>query len=625
MSTRRQLRRKGNGTARRTGFPRRVRRRSAAEGPGSVAGPSGALHKGRSSRASHPPTGRHGVVVLLFLAGFVCLSGRTAYLAVTEQDFLKEQGEARSVREVTIPVHRGMIFDRNGEPLAVSAPMGYAWVDPQQTTLTVSDFQRLANVLDETPKALERRYRSGSKRFAYLARRLAPNVARRVTALQIEGVQIGREYHRFYPAGETTAHLVGRTDIDDVGQEGVEFAFDEYLAGAPGAKRVLRDRRGSTVKDLDYVRDVDYLRAPEFGRNVELSLDLRLQYLAYRELKTAVERNRATSGSLVMLDAASGEVLALANQPSFNPNAWRNRGVHGVRNRAIADLYEPGSTVKPLTVLAALEGGWYTPDTEIDTHPGYLRIGGKTIEDPSNRGRITVTTALAKSSQVAISKMALTMPEHAVFDAFRRAGFGDYTGCDLPGEEIGQLSAIDLDKPIGRVTLAYGYGVMVTPLQIARAYLMLANDGIRTDLTILRENDVRVRASSQPVFPRRDVDAVVEMMRGVVAPGGTAPKARPASYTAAGKTGTARKVNFGSYDERAHVAFFAGFAPAVDPRIVLVVVINEPRGAGIGGGAVAAPVFAAITERALRILGVPPTGDRVAVVPVSGSQTARRT
>ena len=590
----------------RSAFPRRTKRDFPVHGPGSVAGPSGAMRKGRSRREGQSRSGRHGAVVLLFLAGFVCLSGRTGYLAVTERDFLKEQGEARSVREVTIPVHRGMIFDRNGEPLAVSAPMGYAWVDPQQTELTPADIQRLANVLNQTPEAVEQRYRSGSKRFAYLARRLAPNTVRRVVEAQIEGVRIGREYHRFYPAGETTAHLVGRTDVDDAGQEGVELAFDEYLAGAPGAKRVLRDRRGGTVKDLDYVRDLDYLRAPEFGRDIELALDLRLQYLAYRELKTAVERNRATSGSLVMLDAGSGEVLALANQPSFNPNDWRGRGVHGVRNRAIADLYEPGSTVKPLTVLAALESGMYTPESEIDTHPGYLRIAGKTIEDPSNRGRITVSTALAKSSQVAISKMALAMPERAVFDAFQRAGFGDYTGCDLPGEEIGLLSAGDLNKPIGRATLAYGYGVMATPMQIARAYLMLARDGIRTDLTILRD-DVRVRASSQPVFARRDVEAVAEMMRGVLASGGTAPRAQPASYTAAGKTGTARKVNFGAYDERAHVAFFAGFAPADEPRIVLVVVINEPRGAAIGGGTVAAPVFGAVVERALRILGVPPT------------------
>lgn len=605
----------------RTGFPGQAAHNPAIEGNGRVAGSSGDLRQGRRWVAPEPPTDRHRVVVLLFLAGFVGLAGRTGYLAVTERDFLKEQGEARSVREVTIPVHRGMIFDRNGEPLAVSAPMGYAWVDPQQTTLTGADLARLGRVLDETAEALERRYRSGSKQFAYLARRLPPNTVRRVTELGIEGVHIGREYHRFYPAGETTAHLVGRTDIDDVGQEGVELAFNEYLAGAPGAKRILRDRRGGTVKDLDYVMDLDYLRAPRFGRDVELALDLRLQYLAYRELKTAVERNRATSGSLVMLDADSGEVLALANQPSFNPNDWRGRGTHGVRNRAIADLYEPGSTVKPLTVLAALEAGLYTPETEIDTHPGFVRIAGKTIEDPSNRGRITVATALAKSSQVAISKMALALPEYAVFDAFRRAGFGDYTGCDLPGEEIGLLSAADLDKPIGRATLAYGYGVMATPMQIARAYLMLANAGIRRDLTILR-GDVRVRASSQPVFARRDVEDVTTMLRGVLAPGGTAPQAQPASYTAAGKTGTARKVNAGAYDERAHVAFFAGFAPATEPRIVLVVVINEPRGARIGGGTVAAPVFAAVAERALRILAVPPSGSSVAAAHERGERQA---
>ena len=611
MNSRKRRRIPADKVAREPKSFRRARGKAPAHGSGRVAGLSGALRKGGATSRYHPPADRHSVVVLLFLVGFVGLAGRTGYLAVTERDFLKEQGEARSVRDVTIPVHRGMILDRNGEPLAVSAPMGYAWIDPQQTSLAVADTARLASVLGLTTEALEQRYRSGSKQFAYLARRLPPNTVRRVTDLGIEGVHIGREYHRFYPAGETTAHLLGRTDVDDVGQEGVELAYNEYLAGAPGAKRVLRDGRGGTVKDLDYVRDLDYLRAPRFGRDIELALDLRLQYLAYRELKTAVERNGATSGSLVMLDAETGEVLALANQPSFNPNDWQARGHHGVRNRAIADLYEPGSTVKPLTVLAALESGIYTPETEIDTHPGFLRVDGKTIVDPSNRGRITVATALAKSSQVAVAKMALSMPEHAVFDAFQRAGFGDYTGCDLPGEELGLLSAIDLDKPIGRATLAYGYGVMATPMQIARAYLMLANDGIKRDLSIVRDA-ARGRASSQPVFARRDVEAVAAMLRGVVAPGGTAPKGRPASYTAAGKTGTARKVSSGTYDERAHVAFFAGFAPVFDPRIVLVVVINEPRGAGIGGGAVAAPVFAAVAERALRILGVPPVDGGVA-------------
>ena len=550
------------------------------------------------------------MLVAVLVAMFCALGMRTAYLGVTERDFLKEQGEARSVRVVDIPVHRGMIFDRNGEPLAVSAPMSYVWTDPQLGTLTASDLHRLANVLGTSAESLQRRLDSGARQFVYLARRLAPNIAQRVAELDIEGIRIGRAYHRFYPAGETAAHVVGRTDIDDVGLEGIELAFDHHLTGTPGTKRVLRDRKGGTVKDLDYVRDLDYLRAPDFGGDVELALDLRLQFMAYRELKSAVERNGAISGSLVMLDAATGEILALANQPSFNPNDWRDRSDHGVRNRAITDLYEPGSTVKPMTVLGAIEGGFYTPDTEIDTAPGHIRIGDKIIEDPVNRGRLTVAQVLAKSSQVGITKMALAMPPETVVSVFHRVGFGDYTGCDLPGEEIGTVSTADLDKPIGRATLAYGYGLMVSPMQLARAYLTLASGGIRKDLRILLDSTPQTGARA--VFAAADVQAVVEMLRGVVAPGGTAPKARLAGYTAAGKTGTARKVTAEGYDDQTHVAFFAGFAPVEAPRIVLVVVINEPSRGVFSGGTVAAPVFAAVAERALRILGVPPTGETVA-------------
>jgi len=558
---------------------------------------------------------RHHALRIVMLVMFGALAGRTVYLTVTERDFLKEQGEARSVRVVDIPVHRGMIFDRNGEPLAVSAPMNYVWTDPQKIALTAFDLERLADVLETSPESLRRRIESGARQFAYLARRLPPGTAKRVAELGIDGVHIGRAYHRFYPAGETVAHIVGRTDIDDVGLEGIELAFDDYLAGTPGAKRVLRDRKGGTVKDLDYVKDLDFLRAPEFGGDVALSLDLRLQFLAYRELKAAVETNGAKSGSLVMLDAVTGEVLALANQPSFNPNDWRNRGDHDARNRAISDLYEPGSTVKPLTVLAALEGGFFAPDDVIDTAPGYFHVDGKRIEDPSDRGALTVTQVLAKSSQVGIAKMALEMPPESVVGVFYRAGFGDYTGCDLPGEEIGMVSTADLDKPIGRTTIAYGYGLMVSPMQLARAYLVLASAGVRKEVRILA--DAAARVDETPVFTLDDVRAVVDMMRGVVAPGGTAPKGRPAGYTAAGKTGTARKVRAGGYDDQTHVAFFAGFAPVERPRVVLVVVVNEPSRGRSSGGTVAAPVFAAVAERALRILGVPPSTDAVAANPDS--------
>ena len=539
---------------------------------------------------------RHRAVVAGFLIALVGLAGRAGYLMVTERDFLKLQGDARSVREVPIAVHRGMIFDRNGEPLAVSAPMATIWVDPSETTLTDFDLRRLGVALELDAARLAARIGAGSPQYASLARRVPPNLVSRVASLDIEGVRIGREYHRFYPAGETVAHVVGRTNVDDVGQEGVELMFDDFLAGVPGVKRILQDRKRQLIKSLGHVR------MPEFGEDLHLSLDLRLQFLAYRELKAAVERHGASSGSLVMLDAANGEILALANLPSFNPNDWSSRGVSGVRNRAVADVYEPGSTVKPFAVLAALQSGAYDPETEVDTAPGYFRVGRKTIEDPLNRGRISVATVVAKSSQVGIAKIALSLPEDAVFIALQQAGFGDLTGSGLPGEAIGDLRTDDLDKPIGRATLAYGYGLSVSPLQLARGYLALAAGGIRRDLTILRGAAVR----EDVVFQEPAVAALTRMMRGVLAPDGTAPRGRPTGYTAAGKTGTARKVGRAGYDDRSHVAFFAGFAPASTPRIVLVVVVNEPRGGLIGGGAVAAPIFARVAERALRVLGVPP-------------------
>ena len=545
---------------------------------------------------------RHYVVLALFALALAGLAARAGYLVATEREFLQDQGEARAVRDIAIPVHRGMIFDRNGEPLAVSAPMHYVWLDPHLARLQDEDFQRLGNALGVAPELLARRAGADGdapprRRFAYLARRLPPETAARVRELEIDGVHVARAYHRFYPAGETAAHVVGRTDIDDVGQEGIELALNGPLTGTPGSKRVLRDNKGHVVKVLEYHR------APT--DDVHLALDLRLQFLAYRELKAAVEHHGASSGALVMLRVATGEVLALANQPSFNPNDWSNRGVAGVRNRAVADLYEPGSTVKPLTVLAALEAGAFAPDTVVDTAPGYFRVGSKTIEDPSNRGAITVAEVLAKSSQVGIAKMALAMAPDAVFNVFQRAGFGDYTGCGLPGEAIGALTATDLDKPIGRVTLAYGYGLTVSPMQLARAYLLLANAGERKDVTVLRG----AAPAAQRVFDAGHVRAVVAMLRGVLEPGGTAPKGKPNGYTAAGKTGTVRKVGPGGYDDTAHVAFFAGFAPAQRPRVVLVVAINQPRRGPIGGGQVAAPVFARVVERALRILGVPPEAE----------------
>ena len=550
---------------------------------------------------------RHHAVLLLFLLAVAGLAARAGYLVVTEREFLQGQGEARAVRDIAIPVHRGMIFDRNGEPLAVSAPMHYIWVDPHLAQLRQEDWARLGNALGVSPEILARRAAGAGegrppRRFAYLARRLPPEAAARVRELNIKDLGVGRAYHRFYPAGETAAHVVGRTNIDDVGQEGMELALNGPLTGAPGSKRVLRDNKGQVVKVLEYHRTPT--------DDVHLALDLRLQFLAYRELKGAVEHHGASSGSLVMLDVATGEVLALANQPSFNPNDWSSRGVEGVRNGAVADLYEPGSTVKPFTVLAALEAGTHSPDTVIDTAPGYFRIGSKLIEDPRDRGALTVAQVLAKSSQVGIAKMAMGMAPDAVFNVFQRAGFGDYTGCGLPGEAIGVLTKVDLDKPIGRAALAYGYGLTASPLQLARAYLLLANVGERRDVTVLRG----AQGGAERVFAAADVLAVTTMMRAVLGPTGTAPKGKPSGYSAAGKTGTVRKVGAAGYDDTAHVAFFAGFAPASRPRIVVVVAVNQPRRGPVGGGEVAAPVFARVVERALRMLGVPPHTDQPAAV-----------
>ncbi len=553
---------------------------------------------------------RHYMLVAFFAISIAGLLARVAYLSVTERrDFLKQRGEAIAVRTVSIPAHRGVIYDRHRELLAISTPVHSIWIDPSETTLSADDLAALGQALKVSPEVLERRIAMSGTRFAYLKRHVSPEIARAIENLGIAGVRSLSEYRRFYPAAETTAHLVGMTNIDDAGQEGIEYTFDSFLKGKPGSKRVLLDNNRRTVEELGF------LDLPDFGKDITVSLDLRLQFSAYRELKSAVEHNNAESGSLVMLDANTGEVLALANQPSYNPNNAAERTSSGVRNRAVTDTYEPGSTVKPLAALAALESGRYTPMTQVDTTPGYVRVGRKLIEDPSNRGVLTLSQVLAKSSQVGMTKIALDLPEDAVYDVMARAGFAEPPGSGLPGETFGVLTAQDLDKPIGRATLAYGYGVTVTPMQLARCYQILASGGVRRPVEVLRQT---TDLAGIRVFEERHVREVSRMLEQVVSVAGTAPKAKVRGYRVAGKTGTTRKISERGYDEQRHVALFAGFAPAANPKIVLVVVINEPRGAAIGGGSVAAPVFARIMARALRILGVapdhldPPAGGRVA-------------
>ena len=541
---------------------------------------------------------RHFVLTGLFTLALLGLVGRSSYLAVTEREFLQNQGEARATRVAEIRAHRGVISDRNGDPMAVSTPVVSVWTDPSVDRLDARELVLVAELLDRPVDGLMKRLeRSKHTQFVYLARRVSPAIARSLRSLEIPGIRFKHEYRRFYPSGEISAHVVGRTDIDDVGQEGIELSMDHVLRGVPGSKRVLTDRRGQRVRDLDFYD------APDFGDDVELSIDLRLQFLAYRELKSAVEHSGARSGSVVTLDVTTGDVLALVNQPSYNPNRVGARDFDGMRNRAITDLYEPGSTAKPFAILAALETGIYRADTIIDTTPGYLTVGRKLIEDPVNRGRLTLAEVLARSSQVGVAKIALGLEGSHLYDVFHRSGLGSIPATGLPGEVSGLLTDRDIDNPIVRASLAYGYGVTASAMQLAQSYLTIASGGVRRQVNLIRGLP---RASEERVFEESDVVSLLRMMEGVASSKGTAPKAQVPGFAVAGKTGTSRKVTSGTYDDTRHVALFAGIAPSRDPQVVVVVIINEPLGEHVGGGEVAAPVFARILARSLRILGVAP-------------------
>jgi cell division protein FtsI (penicillin-binding protein 3) len=543
---------------------------------------------------------RHYVLALGFCALVMVLAARVAYLGIEERMFLKKQGDARAVRTEVLRAQRGVVRDRWGEPLAISTPVYTAWSDPSLAQVTEAQVAQLAAVLGVAEVELAAKLGDRSRQFVYLRRRMDWQLAQAVEALEIDGVYLSTEYRRFYPAGETTAHVVGITGlgedgVDERGLEGIERAYNKQLRSVSGRKKVLRDRSGQNIDDLEFVA------APKYGEDLQLSLDLRLQFIAYRELKSAVQGHGAKSASLVMLDARTGEILALVNQPSYNPNEPLQPDYEGVRNRAVTDVYEPGSTIKPFAVLAALESGRFETDSRIDTAPGYMWVGNKLVQDPLNRGVMSLTHALEKSSQVAIAKLALALEEREVYDVLARAGIGTPVGSGLPGEAAGRFSDVGLDNEVVRVTLAYGYGLSLSPLQLAQAYLTLASGGeLLTPSILLGAARPGERAFS-PALTR----SVLEMMETVTSEQGTAPKARIAGYRVAGKTGTARIVGKQGYDDERHVALFAGVVPIEDPRLVMVVVVNEPSGGVSGGGAVAAPVFARVAERSLRLLGVP--------------------
>ena len=540
---------------------------------------------------------------VLLLAGVmgagVLLEGRILYLQVLKKDFLSAQGDDRHLRTVQIPVNRGSITDRHGEPLAVSTPVDSIWVNPPAFRPAMDRLGELARALELEEDWLARRITSSMDReFVYLRRHLPPNHAVEVLQLGIPGVATLREYRRYYPAGEVVGHVLGFTNIDDVGQEGLEYAFDYWLRGEPGAKRVLQDRLGRVIEDVELVN------ASRPGKTLRASLDLRLQYLAYRELKQAIAENSALSGSVVVLDARTGEVLAMVNQPAYNPNDRAQLDAARYRNRAVTDIFEPGSSIKPFIVAAALESGRYAPDSIVDTAPGDLRIGGRLItQDTTNLGSIDVTTILARSSNVGAAKLALDLDQRELWSVLSRFGIGQLTDSGFPGESAGVLADPQNWRPVGQATLAYGYGLSVTALQLAQAYAALAADGVRRPVSLVAVDE---RPSGERVVSSATARAVQGMLETVVSPVGTGQRAAIANFRVAGKTGTAWKSGLGGYNRYRYLAVFGGFAPVTDPRLVAVVVIDEPGGEQYYGGEVAAPVFARILSGALRFLAVPP-------------------
>lgn len=542
---------------------------------------------------------RRILLIGLILSGFVVLAARSAQLQLLDGDFLQGQADARHLRVVQVPAHRGMITDRNGEPLAISTPVQSVWANPRELVAGPADLVRVAGLLDMRTEQLQRLLGQRKDReFVYLRRHLDPDKAQRVLDLDVPGVYLQQEYRRYYPAGEVAAHLIGFTNIDDRGQEGLELAYNEWLSGQPGAKRVVKDGRRHIIEN------VENIRSAHPGKSLALSIDRRIQYLAYRELKAAVQQQRAKSGSVVVLDNRTGEVLALANQPAFNPNNRKGLSADKLRNRAMTDVFEPGSTMKPFVIAAALQSGRYLPETQIDTSPGLLQVGTYTIHDTHDYGVLDLTGVIRKSSNVAASKIALELDPKAVWRSYSQAGFGLATGSGFPGEADGYLSDFHRWRDVERATLSYGYGLSATGIQLARAYSALANDGYRVPVTLLRRDAAAVE--KHQVYSPEVARTVRTMMEEVVKQGGTAPLAAVSGYRVAGKTGTVHKSEAGGYARDRYMAVFAGMAPASDPRLVVVVVVNEPSNGEYYGGLVAGPVFSRVMAGALRLLNIAP-------------------
>ena len=552
------------------------------------------------------PAWRRRVLLIGLVSCFFVLLGRAVYLQGLHRDFLQQKGDQRYSRTVSIFAHRGMITDRNNEPLAISTPVESVWASPADMEITPKQIKALADLLQIKPADISKKIKDDDKEFVYLKRRMAPEAAARVMQLGIPGVFLQREYRRFYPAGDMSAHMIGFTGADDIGEEGVELVYQNWLAGKQGSRRVIKDRQGHIIEDLEQVK------VPQEGHDLVLAMDRRIQYLANRELAHAIEINNAKAGSIVVLDARTGEVLALANQPTYNPNRPVNLAGRA-RNRAIVDTFEPGSTLKPFTVATVLEAGTFKPDTLINTGIGKLNIGSATISDSHPAGILTVAQVIQKSSNVGAAKMALTLPPQAMWTMFNQMGFGSTAHIGFPGEASGRLRPWQHWRPIEQATMSYGHGISLSLIQLARAYTTFANDGEIKPISLLKLKEPPI---GQHVLSAQTAHEIKDMLELVVQPGGTAPRAQIAGYRVAGKTGTAHKLVNGQYAEKLYVASFIGMAPASNPRLIIAVMIDEPSAGQYYGGAVAAPVFSNVMAGALRTLAVPQDAPLNNITPV---------
>ena len=539
------------------------------------------------------------VLVGLLACAAVALVWRAANLQLVDHTFLAKEGDARFSRVVQIAAHRGTITDRYGEPLAVSTPVDSIWVNPKEIALASDQIPRLASALKLDRAELARRITSNLDRdFLYLARHRDPSEAERIKALGIPGVYLSREYRRYYPSGEVAGHILGFTNVDDAGQEGLELAFDHWLAGENGSKRVIQDRYGHIVENVEGIRPV------RPGRDLVLSIDLRVQYLAYRELKAAIRDNRATGGSVVVLDITTGEILAMVNQPAYNPNDREHMAPGAYRNRAVTDIFEPGSSMKPFFVATGIAAGKYDDRSIIDTSPGFIKVGAKTFDDEHNLGAVNIATILAKSSNVGMAHIALSLPPELIWNTLTHFGFGEVTTSGFPGESAGLLPQLSQWRPIGIATMSHGYGISVTPLQLAHAYATLGARGLSRPISFLR---VDSPPAGQRVLDEHSSIELTSMLESVViAEGATGKLAAIPGYRVSGKTGTAYKLLGGAYSTDRYTAVFAGVAPTTTPRLAAVVVIDDPTAGQHQGGPVSAPVFSGVVGGALRLLAVAP-------------------